>query len=228
MKITPIFKDGDYRCEITDVGGMIKYSGKGTVYFGGEAIIYLKEPINPEKTISLSDAEMSIDELEDRSDTLDHPTKESPTSKLSRPKYANIDIPHYQGRGGIEPIDFISTNNMRFDEGKLNTSINEKTKPSQPIMPKFEYVSLYKVLMRALDQAQDGKGKDRHEINDTEPFECQRSCEITRRVGLGYPSGQAIKKIEESLGFKEVNKQTHEILGAINYLCMMIIVAEGK
>lgn len=84
------------------------------------------------------------------------------------------------------------------------------------------YKSLYDILGDAFLQACDGKGKERH-AKPSEPFEKQKICEITRRVGLGYPLGQAIKKAEESLRLQP-EAGVQELLGAINYLAAAIIV----
>ena len=83
------------------------------------------------------------------------------------------------------------------------------------------YESLQEVLDDALYQASSGKGKERHAKQD-EPFDKQKICEITRREGLGYPIGQAIKKAIESqrLGARGPD----ELLGAINYLAAAVIV----
>jgi hypothetical protein len=91
-----------------------------------------------------------------------------------------------------------------------------------------EYKSLAVVLCAALHQAAHGKGKERH-AKPGEHFENQKICEITRRVGLGYPLGQAIKKAEEATGLKP-SGGVRELLGAINYLAAGVIVMdeEGK
>ena len=86
------------------------------------------------------------------------------------------------------------------------------------------YWILKDTLARAYDQAKNGKGKERH-AKKNEPFEKQKICEITRRVGLGYPLGQAIKKAEEALRL-DTQAGVKEILGAINYLAAAIIVME--
>lgn len=77
------------------------------------------------------------------------------------------------------------------------------------------YESLAAVLDGAMDQAAGGKGKERH-AGTGEPFDRQKICEITRRVGLGYPLGQAIKKATESLRLGD--RGPDELKGAINYL----------
>jgi hypothetical protein len=83
------------------------------------------------------------------------------------------------------------------------------------------YRSLFDTLMDAYTQASEGKGKERHASG--EPFEHQVICEVTRRLGQGYPLGQATKKIYESqrLGGE---RGVAELLGAINYLAAAIIV----
>lgn len=86
------------------------------------------------------------------------------------------------------------------------------------------YESLGRVLQSAHDQAAKGKGIKRHS-KDGEPFDRQKICEITRRVGLGYPLGQAIKKAEESIVLGG-SRGVAEVLGAINYLAAAVIIME--
>lgn len=87
------------------------------------------------------------------------------------------------------------------------------------------YEELARVLNTAYQQAANGKGKERHA--EGEPFEEQIICEVARRVGLGYTSGQAVKKIYES---KRLPKDAAiaELLGAINYIAANIIVLEEE
>ena len=88
------------------------------------------------------------------------------------------------------------------------------------------YESLAKVLMRALDQASAGKGKERHSYG--EPFEEQKICQINR--WLGSPDGdlyQAIKKIVESKRLPHA-RAVSELLGAINYVAAGIIIMEEQ
>jgi hypothetical protein len=86
------------------------------------------------------------------------------------------------------------------------------------------YNKLERVLTRAKGQASEGKGKQRH-AKEGEPFEKQKICEITRRVGIGYPLGQAIKKTIESKRLPR-GADVEELLGAINYLAAAIIILE--
>ncbi len=88
------------------------------------------------------------------------------------------------------------------------------------------YAPLRKVLNLALDQAENGKGKERH-AKAGEPFYRQKICEITRRTGLAFPVGQAIKKAEEIFALP-TDAGMREILGAINYLAAAHIVMEEQ
>ncbi len=76
------------------------------------------------------------------------------------------------------------------------------------------------VLNLAYHQAMEGKGKERHA--DNLPFLCQAWHSITRAVGVGFPTGQALKKMHES---QRLSKEAaiKELLGAINYLSMAVI-----
>jgi hypothetical protein len=84
------------------------------------------------------------------------------------------------------------------------------------------YEQLLFILTKALNQAQHGKGKERHAV-DGQAFEDQQICEITRRVGLGYPLGQAMKKIIESQRLP-IDMAAAELLGAINYIAAAYLV----
>lgn len=84
--------------------------------------------------------------------------------------------------------------------------------------------SLYAVLMRAFEQATQGKGKERHSYG--EPFQDQKICIINR--WLGSADGniyQAIKKVIESKRLPH-ERAVQEILGGINYLAAAVIVLE--
>jgi hypothetical protein len=91
------------------------------------------------------------------------------------------------------------------------------------------YESLAKVLQAALNQAQSGKGKERHAAD--EPFHEQEICQNTRAVGYGYPLGQARKKAREALRLLETkgpDAAIAECLGAINYLAAAVIVMQEQ
>src|SRR5208337_1055932 len=88
------------------------------------------------------------------------------------------------------------------------------------------YDSLEKVLAEALHQASMGKGASRH-AKDGEPFEQQPICEMARRLGVGGPLFQAVKKVYESERLTG-EKGIAELLGAINYIAAAIIVRREK
>jgi hypothetical protein len=85
-----------------------------------------------------------------------------------------------------------------------------------------QYASLMRVLMLAYEQASKGKGKERH-AND-EPFENQFICAMTRFSGLGFPCGQASKKLVEATRTGSLA----DVLGAINYAAAQYIVMEEQ
>ena len=89
-----------------------------------------------------------------------------------------------------------------------------------------EYISLGLVMQSALEQASKGKGRERH-ASEGESYEDQIICEVARRVGLGYPLGQAVKKIYESQRLiPQLGVQ--ELLGAMNYLAAAVIVMQER
>jgi fructoselysine-6-P-deglycase FrlB-like protein len=92
-----------------------------------------------------------------------------------------------------------------------------------------KYVELDAVLRKAYNQAASGKGRERH-AND-QFFEDQSLMVIGRQVGLGFPLGQALKKITELHGMQrrgESESAQTEILGAIVYLCSAYLLIEEK
>jgi hypothetical protein len=82
------------------------------------------------------------------------------------------------------------------------------------------YNDLFIVLQQALWQAQDGKGAVRH--GNGLSFMEQPALTITRAVGLGFPLGQAMKKIQESQRM-DTDAAKRELLGAINYLAAAVL-----
>lgn len=110
---------------------------------------------------------------------------------------------------------------IRDEKGNL---IDVRVMGDPPVVedPDLKYLLLWNTLRDAWEQAAKGKGKDRHQKDD-EPFEDQPICAFARRVGLGYPLGQAMKKIDEAARM-EPEAAVREILGAINYLAAAVIV----
>ena len=82
-----------------------------------------------------------------------------------------------------------------------------------------KYAALRQALDAAHEQAAEGKGRERH-ARDGQDFTSQPIMAITRMVGIGYPCGQAMKKLQEAVGMAERRQYEaaqREMLGAINY-----------
>lgn len=88
------------------------------------------------------------------------------------------------------------------------------------------YEALLEVLLDALDQAQYGKGKERHATDDV-PFHRQPICAIGRMVGPGYNLGQAMKKCQEAMRMP-TDRAKAELYGAINYIAAAILLLEER
>ena len=104
--------------------------------------------------------------------------------------------------------------------------VNDNTSTIEEVMVQPGYHILFDVLREALDQAQLGKGKERHQKGDT-PFDRQPILEIARMVGLGSAAGQVIKKTQEATRLPK-DRAIKELLGAINYAAACIILLEEQ
>lgn len=88
------------------------------------------------------------------------------------------------------------------------------------------YSELKRIFTMAVEQAENGKGKERH-AND-EPFEKQKICSLNRQIGSNHGLiYQACKKAIESNRLSK-ERAIAEILGAINYLAAAIILKEEE
>jgi len=96
----------------------------------------------------------------------------------------------------------------------------EGSEEFRSVFVKPEYSDLFEVLREALEQAQEGKGEERH--GNGLSFTEQPALTITRAVGLGFPLGQAMKKIQESQRM-DADAAKRELLGAINYLAAAVL-----
>jgi hypothetical protein len=84
------------------------------------------------------------------------------------------------------------------------------------------YESLATVLDQALEQAQAGKGVERH-AGTGEAFEDQQIVQLGEWTGsTGFPVGQACKKAIESTRLPRERARA-ELLGAINYLAAAVV-----
>ena len=92
-----------------------------------------------------------------------------------------------------------------------------------PVQTVPGYEDLAAVLQQALDHAQHGKGKERHNTHDA-PFRGQHMLtECDAQGGIGFTIGQARKKAVEALHLPTRERQINELLGAINYLAGAVI-----
>jgi hypothetical protein len=98
--------------------------------------------------------------------------------------------------------------------------VDEGTEEFRSVFVKPEYSDLFEVLRDALEEAQEGKGAVRH--GNGLSFMDQPALTITRAVGLGFPLGQAMKKIQESQRM-DTDAAKRELLGAINYLAAAVL-----
>lgn len=93
-----------------------------------------------------------------------------------------------------------------------------------PVFVREGYDSLFVILCKALHQAQDGKGQERHA--NGKPFDKQPIMTITDLVGMGFQTGQAVKKTVEAhdmVNRKQYAEAERELLGAINFLAAAVL-----
>lgn len=102
-----------------------------------------------------------------------------------------------------------------------NTKARQNTERGVAVVPGYE--ELLNVLVRALDQAQFGKGNERHA--DGNPFTEQPMQQLIALYGQGFALGQAGKKMQESQRMERV-AAVRELLGAIVYIAGSIIALE--
>ena len=80
---------------------------------------------------------------------------------------------------------------------------------------------LQEVFSDALAQATSGKGEQKHGLG--KGFYDQQWVDVTKRHGLGFLTGQAVKKTNEAVSIPSLEMWEREMLGAINYLAMAIL-----
>jgi hypothetical protein len=86
------------------------------------------------------------------------------------------------------------------------------------------YHQLADVLRRAYRQAATGKGAERHAQG--QPFEAQPMQHLIGLYGVGFATGQAAKKAQESHRLPR-ERAVAELLGAINYLAGAVVAIEA-
>lgn len=144
--------------------------------------------------------------------------KDDKAGEIKSLKFDSLRKDNYIGNlvGSLKTMETKYENLLEVLETKnLNIELNPK------------YDSLYKVLLSAYNQASNGKGKERHQLNNEEYFENQKICEIARRLSVDYNLGQAVKKIYESKRLTD-GRDIAELYGAINYIAAAIIVKQEE
>lgn len=87
-----------------------------------------------------------------------------------------------------------------------------------------KYKALEQVMLRAYNQAVNGKGAERH--GQDRPFTEQPMQQLIKLYGLGFALGQAGKKLQEAQRM-DTEKAVHELLGAIVYIAGAVIALEA-
>lgn len=116
-----------------------------------------------------------------------------------------------------------STESNKATATPENQAMDQKHIPAQMINVREGYQPLAEILALALEQAQNGKGNERHQVGKT-PFIEQPICALGRLYGVGYNFGQASKKAHETQQLTSTKAKQAELLGAINYLAAAYLV----
>jgi len=88
------------------------------------------------------------------------------------------------------------------------------------------YEPLFRVLAEALDQAQAGKGRERHA--NGRPFMEQPIIKEAEESGVGFLCGQVRKKILEAKNCPDLERAKRDILGSIVYASAMVLFIERE
>lgn len=115
---------------------------------------------------------------------------------------------------------------LRITTAAVHAYLEHAYEISQPDVPGYE--PLRQTLHQAYDQSAHGKGRERHN-KANKPFAQQPIMTIGRMVGIGYPTGQAMKKIQEAVTMAErgnYGASRAEFLGAIVYAAAACILLQ--
>lgn len=116
-----------------------------------------------------------------------------------------------------------------------NTPLQEAMRkyPPAPNNADQENEALYSPLRTVLDEAynQSAKGKGKRRHSNGKPFNSQPIMEIARMVGVGYHTGQAMKKCQEATTMASRDEReaaVNELLGAIVYCAAAVLLIREK
>lgn len=114
-------------------------------------------------------------------------------------------------------------------EGQGNTAVGQFQSGCASVAVVPGYTGLLAVLVEALNQAQYGKGAERHNLTGKVPFERQRMQLISELIGsVDGMTYQACKKITEGVKLPTLERQVAELLGAIVYIAGMIVFLRNR
>ena len=146
-------------------------------------------------------------------------------------------IESIERHGDFPPFNSTKIEGRVIDDGGffkqiLNKKLNEYlvicTEDELREFTNPNYETLARILKMAYEQASGGKGKERHANGKS--FDDQPIMTITRNKGLGFPTGQAEKKLGEActlLKLKGKDAAIRELLGVINYTAAAIAHIEN-
>jgi hypothetical protein len=139
-------------------------------------------------------------------------TEERLDQAASQEKLRELDKPRLRGSpAGVQDIK-VETNHIQIPKITQWKIAEETNHP------------LYDVYRKAIRQALDGKGQERH--GQQRLFEKQPWVTITDTHGLGFLTGQAEKKLREAFANKDKADDAwfeKELLGALNYIAMALL-----
>lgn len=130
------------------------------------------------------------------------------------PEGADISALPEQSEGTLDPDDV---------ELFVPSTLHEET----AIANRKRYTKLEEILHEAYEYASIGKGEQRHG-HGGKAWTDQRHVRIAEAVGLGFPIGQAMKKLEEGFTMTEWAATRREWLGAITYIASAIYNGDVK
>jgi len=114
-------------------------------------------------------------------------------------------------------------------EGHGDTAVGQSQSGCASVAVAPGYTGLLDVLVEALNQAQYGKGAERHNLTGKVPFERQRMQLISELIGsVDGMAYQACKKITEGVKLPTLERQVAELLGAIVYIAGMIVFLRNQ
>ena len=147
---------------------------------------------------------------------------------MSQPSYANEIHPDGAGPGMAElgHNEWLARKNSEVLQALAGQATQHRRRTDQvDHMTVPGYESLAQVFRDAYAQAAVGKGRERHA--DSKPFDQQPMQDLIRLHGVGFATGQASKKAQESQRMAP-DAAVRELRGAMVYLAGAVIALQRK